>query len=49
MIVASCWFSLSSHFAHDARSEEPTEEVESLGRPLTKSFAVAISYIVLFL
>ena len=22
-IVASCWFSLSSHFAHDARSQEP--------------------------
>jgi len=23
LIVASCWFSLSSHFAHDARSQEP--------------------------
>ena len=23
LIVASCWFSVSSHFAHDARSEEP--------------------------
>ena len=23
LIVASCWFSLSSHFAHDARSREP--------------------------
>jgi len=23
MIVASYWFSLSSHFAHDARSQEP--------------------------
>ena len=23
LIVASCWFSLSSHFAHYARSQEP--------------------------
>jgi len=23
LIVASCWFSLSSHFAHDALSQEP--------------------------
>ena len=23
LIAASCWFSLSSHFAHDARSQEP--------------------------
>jgi len=23
LIVASCWFSLSSHFAQDARSQEP--------------------------
>jgi len=23
LIVASCWFSLSSHFAHDVRSQEP--------------------------
>ena len=23
LIVASCWFSLSSHFAHDAQSQEP--------------------------
>ena len=22
-VVASCWLSLSSHFAHDARSQEP--------------------------
>ena len=25
LIVASCWFFLSSHFAHDARSQEPKE------------------------
>jgi len=23
LIVASCWFFLSSYFAHDARSQEP--------------------------
>jgi hypothetical protein len=25
LIVASCWFSLSSHFAHDVRSQEPKD------------------------
>jgi len=30
LIVTSCWFSLSSHFAHDAWSQEPKERREKL-------------------
>ena len=30
LIVASCWFSLSSHFAHDARSQEPKASINIL-------------------
>ena len=37
LIVAYCWFSLSSHFAHDARSQEPKEQYRLLKKTVVQA------------
>ena len=37
LIVASCWFFLSSHFAHDARSQEPKGLIQVIVTAVSKS------------
>jgi hypothetical protein len=37
--LASCWFFLSSYFAHDARSHEPNDNINRLVLLMQKTYA----------